>query len=172
MKETAMNVIQSSKLKPEAKNKKSHPHIDMTPMVDVAMLLLAFFMLTAVFSKPQVIELNLPKNPQDTIPMQELKILNLFVDEHSLLYKSRGLQKVMQPVDFSQLHNELLTMKKVVPGLITRIKLDRQARYERLVDILDELNSASVDRFAIVPLTKEEQAQLNEQPRIKGGNHN
>jgi biopolymer transport protein ExbD len=156
-----MNVIQNPKLKHENKNKKSHPHphMDMTPMVDVAMLLLTFFMLTAVFNKPQVIELNLP--PGD-VPVPEKKILNLFVDEHSLLYKSRGLQKTIQPVEFSQLHNELLALKKTLPGLIARIKLDRQARYEILVDILDELSLTSVDRFGIAPLSKEEKDQLNE----------
>ena len=34
--------------------------IDMTPMVDVAFLLLTFFMLTTAFSLPQTMEINLP----------------------------------------------------------------------------------------------------------------
>ena len=37
--------------------------IDMTPMVDVAFLLLIFFMVTTVFRKPQAMEVNLP--PKD-----------------------------------------------------------------------------------------------------------
>jgi len=35
------------------KTKRAGVRIDMTPMVDVAMLLLTFFMLTTVFNKPQ-----------------------------------------------------------------------------------------------------------------------
>ena len=34
--------------------------IDMTPMVDVAFLLLIFFMVTSVFRTPQALEINLP----------------------------------------------------------------------------------------------------------------
>ena len=41
---------------------KKHPvHIDMTPMVDLACLLLTFFMLTTAFSKPKIMEIVLPQ---------------------------------------------------------------------------------------------------------------
>ena len=34
--------------------------IDMTPMVDIAFLLLIFYMVTTVFAMPQAMEINLP----------------------------------------------------------------------------------------------------------------
>jgi biopolymer transport protein ExbD len=136
-------------------------HIDLTPMVDVAMLLLTFFMLTAVFNKPQVIELNLPKNPNDSVPVPIFKILNIFVDEHSQLYTSRGAEKSLQPIESSQLCHELISTKKRVPDLITLIKLDRKARYERLTFILDQLSMSDVNKFSILPLTSEDKTGLD-----------
>lgn len=45
--------------------KKSSTRVDMTPMVDLAALLLTFFMLTTQFSKPKAIEMSVPKDTND-----------------------------------------------------------------------------------------------------------
>src|SRR5438552_9274800 len=45
--------------------------IDMTPMVDVAFLLLIFFMVTTVFRTPQALEINLPPDENVKIRSEE-----------------------------------------------------------------------------------------------------
>lgn len=54
----------------KVKAKKQSTHIDMTPMVDLAFLLLTFFMLTTTFGKPKTMEINMPVKPP---PGQEIK---------------------------------------------------------------------------------------------------
>ena len=46
--------------------------IDMTPMVDIAFLLLIFYMVTTVFSMPQAMEINLPPESKEILPVSTL----------------------------------------------------------------------------------------------------
>jgi biopolymer transport protein ExbD len=68
--------------------KKSSTHIDMTPMVDLAFLLLTFFMLSTTFSKPKTMEINMPVKP--TTPQDELKVNNavtlLLTDKNKIFW--------------------------------------------------------------------------------------
>jgi biopolymer transport protein ExbD len=60
------------KKKGKARAKKHGTHIDMTPMVDLACLLLTFFMLTTAFSKPKVMEIVLPEKPKPGVKSPEI----------------------------------------------------------------------------------------------------
>src|SRR5262247_989681 len=53
--------------------------IDMTPMVDVAFLLLIFFMVTTVFRTPQALEINLPPKEDVKVDIAQSKVLEVRV---------------------------------------------------------------------------------------------
>lgn len=55
---------------PKVKMKRSSPTIDMTPMVDLAFLLVTFFMLTAAFRPPEPVAVDTPKSESE-IPLPE-----------------------------------------------------------------------------------------------------
>jgi len=72
---------------------KHSTHIDMTPMVDLACLLLTFFMLTTAFSKPKVMEIVLPEKLTDeekkTIEQPKVddsKVVNIIMDNDRVFW--------------------------------------------------------------------------------------
>ncbi len=54
--------------------------IDMTPMVDVAFLLLIFFMVTTVFRRPLAMEVNMPE-PGAKVEVPESNVMTVYVRE-------------------------------------------------------------------------------------------
>jgi len=74
--------------------------LDMTPMVDVAFLLLTFFMLTTTFSKPKTMEINLPaeKNDQTQVEVAESNVLTVRVMEGDKTYWNIGF-KPPEPIE-------------------------------------------------------------------------
>ncbi len=59
--------------------------LDMTPMVDIAFLLLIFYMVSTVFSMPQAMEINLPpiEEEDEEIEVKESNLLSIRVDQEN-----------------------------------------------------------------------------------------
>src|SRR6185312_16128217 len=73
--------------------KKVSTKIDMTPMVDLAFLLITFFMLTTTFNKPQTMEVNMPDKTENNEqqPLKESKVLTIILGENDKVYYYTGL---------------------------------------------------------------------------------
>jgi biopolymer transport protein ExbD len=135
------------------KTKRAGVRIDMTPMVDVAMLLLTFFMLTTVFNKPQTMELNLPPDDNVQVEVAASTLLTVRVAPNMAIYWSMGNEPtVLKKVAFKELRPLLIERLRSIPKLITLVQIDRDAKYNDMVDIMDELNLANISKFSIAPL--------------------
>jgi biopolymer transport protein ExbD len=69
--------------------KKGSTRVDMTPLVDLAFLLLTFFVLTSTFSKPKIMSLVYPAKPKDEVKVEEQKINNaitFLLTENKIFY--------------------------------------------------------------------------------------
>jgi biopolymer transport protein ExbD len=62
------------KKKGGSKQKKFSVHVDFTPMVDMNMLLITFFMLCTSLSKPQTMEISMPSNDPNIKEEQQAKV--------------------------------------------------------------------------------------------------
>jgi biopolymer transport protein ExbD len=90
------------KKKGKKRAKKHGTHIDMTPMVDLACLLLTFFMLTTAFSKPKVMEIVLPEKPKpgeekNQPPLDKSRALHIILIDNDKLLWYKGLADPTKP---------------------------------------------------------------------------
>ncbi|MEK6650274.1 MAG: biopolymer transporter ExbD [Bacteroidota bacterium] len=127
----------------------------MTPLVDVAFLLLTFFMLTTVFNKPQTMELNLPPEKDLKVEVAESNLLTIRMLEDGNIWWSMGSEAPAM-ITFGEVRELLLERNRSNPKLITLVKIDRDGKYIQMVDMLDELNLANVTRFSLAPLSDKE----------------
>ncbi len=135
-----------------AKKKRVGVRIDMTPMVDVAFLLLIFFMVTTVFRRPLAMEVNLPE-PGATVEVPESNVMTVYIDRDESLFVKLGKNGI-EPITWEDLRPNLEAAEKANPNIIILVKIHRQARYEPMVDMMDTLEDAGMDRFSMIPMKK------------------
>ncbi len=136
--------------KKHKKKKRLNVRIDMTPMVDVVMLLITFFMLTTVFNTPQTMEINLPPDDKTEVEVAESSLLTLRVLADGSIYWNQGFESA-QTVAFKDLHKLLIERLAANPKLICLVKVEREGTYKMMVDIMDELSLANITRFSFAP---------------------
>jgi biopolymer transport protein ExbD len=137
------------------KSKRIAIRIDMTPMVDVAFLLLTFFMLTTVFAKPQTMEINLPPDAEVKVEVAESNLMTIRIIPDGSIFWNAGVEELKR-VEFKDLRNLLMEKNRANPKLITLVKVDRESKYTTMVDIMDELNLANITRFTLAPMLPED----------------
>ena len=134
----------------------------MTPMVDVAFLLLIFFMVTTVFRQPQALEISLP--PKDAkVEVAQSNVMTLRVLPGPKIFYSIGDPKVnpyKKAKDNKELAQIVGTESKANPKLVVVIKIARDAKYEVMVDIIDQLQIHGVSRFGLSKLEDAERAAV------------
>ena len=145
--------------KPKKSRKRISVRIDMTPMVDVVMLLITFFMLTTVFNTPQTMEINMPPSTSK-VEVAETSLLTLRITVDGSIYWNMGIESP-QLVSFSQLRPLLIERLQNNPKLISLVKFEREGTYGQMVDVMDELNLANIQRFSLAPFQAFDKELIN-----------
>jgi biopolymer transport protein ExbD len=144
--------------------KKSSTAVDMTPMVDLAFLLITFFMLTTTLSKQQIMQLNMPdKNDKnlDRPDVKESQAITIILGEKDKVFWYNTVEGAPQfhETDFDPeqgIRAVLLEKNKKVKDLIVVIKAMEKSKYINVVDILDEMHITKTERYALVDITEED----------------
>jgi len=117
--------------------------LDMTPLVDIAFLLLTFFMFATTMAQPTLMEMKIPPDIDIIVEVPDEDLLNIYVDDEDKLYYSAGLDTAFRPLELDEVQEfSIKRNAQKENDLILTLKLHPEASYAQLVAVLDELNKA------------------------------
>jgi biopolymer transport protein ExbD len=147
--------------------KKASTHIDMTPMVDLAFLLLTFFMLTTTFSRPKTMEINMPvkdapKEEQQKVAASQTLSVLLTEKDHIIWYM--GVDDPTQPpqtnsANFSltsanSIHKVLLEKNQKIYDAVKEIRAQGEKEGWVTDTIKARVARAKADKKGLIVLIK------------------
>jgi biopolymer transport protein ExbD len=147
---------------PKIKKARVAIRIDMTPMVDVAFLLLTFFMLTTQFRPPEEVQIFLPsshsafKLPESDVMLvtisKDNRIFLGFDSQHltGKLFGEENRLRASVEVSVKELPDLLIRARMANPKLRTVVKGDKDAEYGIAEDVMDILQKTNITRFNLV----------------------
>jgi biopolymer transport protein ExbD len=125
--------------------------INVTPLVDVMLVLLVIFMVTAPFLM-QSMNVNLPKTaPVAKLP--EIKAVELTIDASGKVFVDQG------EVVGTDLESKLKSLVKARKDVNVQLRADEKVPYGRVAEVMAAVNRAGVAKVAFVTALQEKHDQ-------------
>lgn len=135
----------------KVRSKKQSTRVDLTAMVDLAFLLITFFMLTTSLSKPQAMDIAKPdkdeKNPDNKLEVKQSQTMTILLVKNNKVMWYMGEPGKSAPTieGYQGIRKSLLENKKKVKDasgkdIMVIVKPTDGATYKNFVDMMDELN--------------------------------
>ncbi|HUN64805.1 MAG TPA: biopolymer transporter ExbD [Bacteroidota bacterium] len=147
---------------PKIKKTRVNIRIDMTPMVDVAFLLLTFFMLTTQFRPPEEVQITLPSS-HSAFKLPESNVMLITLSKDGRLFLGFDSPKMMAKIFGEEnknrigvevltkdLGNLLVQARIANPRLYTVVKGDKDAEYGLSEDVMNILQKTNITRFNLI----------------------
>ena len=151
--------------------KKMPVRVDLTAMVDLAFLLITFFMLTTSLTKQKVMPVVMPaKGPVGFVSEHTTMTICLGKNNQALWFLGQPDKPLTVPkvvTNETAIRTAIINTHKLVvasgyPTFMVLVKPDEHSLYENLVNALDELKITDVQSYAIASLLPKEIALLKE----------
>ncbi len=113
--------------------------INVTPFVDVMLVLLVIFMVTVPLLQ-QGIDVNLPKAKGKDLPPEER--ITLVVKKGGTIYMNEN------PVSITEMRHKLEAISKLNPNVF--LKADKDVPYGFVVEIMGEIKEAGIEKLGMI----------------------
>lgn len=117
--------------------------INVTPLVDITLVLLIIFMVTARFISEPSVGVNLPKTSKggNSAASERNVFISLDVNRHLYLNNTQ--------IELSQLSDRMAAMLKEKPDLNLVLRADKSVPHGDVMQVLDIVRAAGVTQFGI-----------------------
>jgi biopolymer transport protein TolR len=116
--------------------------INVTPLVDVMLVLLVIFMVTAPIIQ-QGVQVNLPQVRTDAIPGSEQPLV-VTVAKNGKIYLNDN------PVSLAELGQKLRAIKKLKADKQVNLRADQEVRYGTVMKTIAEIKQAGIEKLGMV----------------------
>jgi len=113
--------------------------INVTPFVDVMLVLLVIFMVTAPLLQ-QGIDVNLPKAKGKDLPTEER--ITLIINKNRIIYMNDN------PVSLQQMRRKLDAISELNPNVF--LKADKDVPYGFVVQVMGEIKDAGIEKLGMI----------------------
>lgn len=115
--------------------------INVTPMVDITLVLLIIFMVTATFVSEQALQVNLPKVVKEEKAPHPALVVTL---------GAKGELKFnREDIDLAHLTQRMAEESGTNPEVKVIVKADKDISYEKLAQVLDAVKMGGVQKLAL-----------------------
>jgi biopolymer transport protein TolR len=130
-----------------ARVRKQMAQINVVPMIDVMLVLLVIFMVTAPFINPAQVELPSVGKTSQT-PAQPLEVI--IKESGEYLLKNRAVAGDERVVAKSALAAEIAALQRALPDQPVVIAADKNVRYEEVMNTMTVLQNAQITRIGLL----------------------
>ncbi len=137
--------------------------IDMTPMVDIAFLLLIFYMATTQFKPPEARAVDLPES-HSMIELPDKDVINITVTKYDSIYVDyisnveveidgkmmKVPARTVRPADITTVSHEVNRARAVNIRALIVIKGDGGASFGVMQDVMKSMQENGLERFLII----------------------
>ena len=148
--------------------RRNRVRIDMTPMVDVAFLLLIFFMTTTQFKPPEEVAVALPLSRSE-IHVPETGTIILTVNRTGQMFISGDTGKDLMELAPDNALAAIVQWRERNPGAVVVVKGDKDASFGAMADLMDTLAKSKTLRFNLMTDLRKGNDQPGPDGRSEGG---
>ena len=136
----------------ESRQRRFLSEINVIPLVDVVLVLLVIFMVTAPMLH-RGMDINLPTSSSNNIKAEERLIVSVKQDQKLFLGNDS--------ISLVDLRTKLHKAKAENPQVSVYLRADRKVPYGVVVEVMDEIKGAKIDRMGMVTGPKVEQIEAD-----------